>query len=103
MVYRILEDNLNDNENNYLSTEPPTDKPLAVVSEKFDIESEDIFNIVRQLLARKDTGRGSSIYLLYSNEADSDASSETHESSSNIKLCELKTLKLEVRQVNRYS
>lgn len=91
LVYRISEDNVKENENNDLSAEPPTNKRIAEVSEKFDLEREDLFKIVRELLAQKDTVRGSSVYLLYySNEADSDASSETHDSVSNIKLCGLK-------------
>lgn len=94
MVYRISEINLTENENNDLSVEPPTDISVAAFSDKFNLESEDVFEIVRELLAHEDLGRGSSVYLLFSsNEADSDASSEANDSIINIKLCGLKNNK----------
>lgn len=91
MVYRILDIDLKENENNDLSVEPPTDKSVAAFLEKFNEETEDVFKIVRELLDQEDLGRGSSVYLLFSsNEADSDASSEANHSITNIKLCGLK-------------
>lgn len=94
LVYRISEVNLKKSENNDLSIEPPTDKSVATFSEKFNLESEDVFKIVRDLLAHEDIGRSSSVYLLFSsNEADSDASSEANDSIINIKLCGLKNSK----------
>lgn len=94
MVSRISEINLKEIENNDLSVQPPTDKSVAVFSEKFSLQSEDVFEIIRELLANENKAGGSSVYLLYSsNEADSDASSEANDSIINIKLCGLKDSK----------
>lgn len=90
MVHIISENNLKEDENNNLNVKPQTDKS----AEKFDVGSGDVLKVVRELLDHEVIGRGSSVYLLFSsNEADSGASSETNDSTINIKLCGLKNSK----------
>ncbi|XP_026333229.1 uncharacterized protein LOC113240194 [Hyposmocoma kahamanoa] len=101
LVYRISKHNLKEDENNKLNVDPLTDKSVAAISEKSEVESEDLFKIVRELLDHEFIGRRSSVYLLVSsNEADSDASSEANDSIINIKLCGFKNSKDKGNSIN---